>query len=1076
MPRRLRIGHARQFRIAADGTAYAFTGQDAALRRAAIVTAAQGSYAVSGQTATLSTSGETPEPTGSPGLFFNYPYLGTITIADGRPNSGPNVYTPDWAAKQQRSTYRTVDGRLYFGGGDDAGSPTSLPEDQIIGSAQGPLYSMHPDDLNALRLEMHYRRFSPTTVWHDTGFDQSGLFWDSTRDLFIKLPLTAFSYWHWVDSVGTLVPLGVSHTPAIPRFISSTSFYVSGDLRAAFTTNRLMQIQITHAQEVPFFINEPAGTAMLHYCRVVSATYDNTGGINRTTVVFSEPPGLNTAPFTQDARRVRVWFDNYNTSVDTGSWILTGGMFFSETAGRCVFPVITFDPNAANPKTYGIEVYTLGAVYNVAVDGTATLGWQMDMTTSDADEAGFNSGQGPSGAGTFVPASLTGRNPEIIMAAGKGGISLWIMDTTTRVLNRYIPSSPSFSATQNAALGYPEAEIHLCTSAGIDTTRNRFYVYASNHGGLLAYVDIAKRRLELMLPGITDPVSGQYLSNRNGGGSVIYNEQLDMVEVWHMGGADGIPVLYLVEPDAPYVVHAVGVDWVDNPNVSRAGLGTPTPDGPFRGAVVHRAGEKSIGLNGQYDDFGQGTDQVGSTAHPTYKSVFIGGNLRWTTVTAAPHYWNKPLSPISGSPPNSGPTLTDAQPLQLISELAGPSFGGGYHEVDSSGNPTGVAYWRTGGDGDYFGNEVGLARFDQLSGTVYGASTNLGTDATLAALWRNRVHSSYVAGGTAGQPEIYANPSDYSEWQPMAQHMYSKCSFVPGVGYVEAGNIPTNGTFTPELNTGSAVVGYPEYNTLSFGTASHGMNSPGSSVVTGVGLRGWKRDGANAGKWQTLAVVNITGAQTIANVADWNPTTGKLLFTTSESDGRSNIFEWQSGSAAIHARTVGGAAISGNSAGSIAFGNLFTAMYWLTGNTYLFLRQQDGALANYNAVLTYNHSTGSSQQLTASGYLATALNNRHTVCLHVDHVHSKIWWVLGQSSGAVVATKPRLFYSPISDPMNLKELRYRDVSTPSMVRGLGDLSPKTFFAYDGYLWFRTTAGSMPGTPWGASGVYRIPIF
>jgi hypothetical protein len=62
MPRRLRIGHVRAYRVAGDTGTYSISGQDAAVLRSALVTAEAGSYAVTGQDAAFAVApGSTPD-------------------------------------------------------------------------------------------------------------------------------------------------------------------------------------------------------------------------------------------------------------------------------------------------------------------------------------------------------------------------------------------------------------------------------------------------------------------------------------------------------------------------------------------------------------------------------------------------------------------------------------------------------------------------------------------------------------------------------------------------------------------------------------------------------------------------------------------------------------------------------------------------------------------------------------------------------------------------------------------------------------------------------------------------------
>lgn len=99
MARGLRIGHARQYRVAGDQGSYALTGQAAAVLRRYQIASDFGAYAVSGQSATLSPSSSQPVIAGSPVTTLalrstsagTFPYSATVLPARGAVPSGQTV-------------------------------------------------------------------------------------------------------------------------------------------------------------------------------------------------------------------------------------------------------------------------------------------------------------------------------------------------------------------------------------------------------------------------------------------------------------------------------------------------------------------------------------------------------------------------------------------------------------------------------------------------------------------------------------------------------------------------------------------------------------------------------------------------------------------------------------------------------------------------------------------------------------------------------------------------------------------------------------------------------------------------
>jgi hypothetical protein len=123
MPRRLRIGHARQYRVSGDVGSYAITGQGATLKRALVVTAAQGSYAVTGQANSLEVSGSFT----STGLWGDSWTYGDSSLAwrQYRRDRSTRVNTSSDTAWQNsgfagaRNAHPAyVDGRVWYGLGN----------------------------------------------------------------------------------------------------------------------------------------------------------------------------------------------------------------------------------------------------------------------------------------------------------------------------------------------------------------------------------------------------------------------------------------------------------------------------------------------------------------------------------------------------------------------------------------------------------------------------------------------------------------------------------------------------------------------------------------------------------------------------------------------------------------------------------------------------------------------------------------------------------------------------------------------------------------------------------------------
>lgn len=444
----------------------------------------------------------------------------------------------------------------------------------------------------------------------------------------------------------------------------------------------------------------------------------------------------------------------------------------------------------------------------------------------------------------------------------------------------------------------------------------------------------------------------------------------------------------------------------------------------------------------------------------------------WQLMSAAEHWWHGAASP-SGQVQPSGPAITDAAEWTRTALIPGPAFGGSCWIVDSSGNPTGGLIFRTGGDGDYFGNEVTLCDLTALTGTTFAAQMNLATSEGALAAWTNRAHSSYVPGGTTGQPEIFANPADTTEWQPMAQHIYSTNAWVPGVGYVEHGNVPPGGTFSAETNAVWCPSGADEYGTTTFGLASLGMNQPQADYpATGCGLRYW--DLAD-GKWKLLAVTPNRGRDVLA---DWNAADELLLGITNHSDGHAEVWQWTSAGGYEVVRSLYAGDIEANSSEVFAFGaagTYTTTAWWLTGSTYLILRSRQGANPDSNGLILYDHATGYAVELALPGWLGAALAARNNFFIHVDRAWSRVWYLAGTAAVSEASTA-RVFHAPISDPTDITEVEITDEDPPALAQNDNIIGYRAICRIGGYLWARGIANAnMPGTAWPASAVYRLPV-
>lgn len=92
MPRRLRIGYPRAYRVSGDSGTYTLTGQAASILATRRITADSGTYSVSGQDATLSGgsagSGDVPSQTPLPSGSLSF----TVQWADGDGEAGYVIY------------------------------------------------------------------------------------------------------------------------------------------------------------------------------------------------------------------------------------------------------------------------------------------------------------------------------------------------------------------------------------------------------------------------------------------------------------------------------------------------------------------------------------------------------------------------------------------------------------------------------------------------------------------------------------------------------------------------------------------------------------------------------------------------------------------------------------------------------------------------------------------------------------------------------------------------------------------------------------------------------------------------
>jgi len=684
-------------------------------------------------------------PIGEGGLWEIHDYSPvSVTYADGRPviqaiAVEANGRIP-YDNKHTRGNYRPASGRLYWGGGDTWTGATALPEDGGPSSANAAIWSMDPANPTDITMETHRYDLDPARVF-PAGIDQSAIVWDTDRDRGYVAPVNAFNWWMVVYNNPASWKADSAAGYAIPKFVNSKQFALVGDWTRVLTTNRQFKLFVDHPAwpNFVFGLDSSANTPCFQQCRVLAASYVAT--TNQTTVTFLSRPDVPAPSFARDGKGLRI-ADHLATGApwpaerDSGAWLDNGYFGYDEATGKLQASVLELDPIS---RLYTRLNFALTSRY--AVDANGGLALINDWSVSNYTKINLG---GLGGTAVYCPASITGRNPEIISPSNHGPdggyFGAWIFDLVTRRVDFFVTTNGIGNANTLGAGG---------TNAGLDPKRKRIYAHSATDGGLYCF-DVVKRRLARVIERIA--YQGKVVPLGNGdAGSTVYNAELDMIEVYYETDAgSGTPTLYLINPDT-LEVHRVG---------NRAN------GQPISGNQWFRAGSRTVGEGGQ-------------EPIKTKRFVFIGGNLKWQELSVAPH--ERTLSFYGNE------SLTDLTLAQTRAFVPWRAWGG------FTVSPEGRAYYLGGGDGDYHGTEVDTCDLSQVSGGLMPWQQNAGPPFDDPRQKFRRTHTPQAGDssgyGSAGSNWMWFDATE-TAWQHDAVHMYANATTHASLGLVVYGNVP----------------------------------------------------------------------------------------------------------------------------------------------------------------------------------------------------------------------------------------------------------------------------------------------
>jgi hypothetical protein len=218
-------------------------------------------------------------------------------------------------------------------------------------------------------------------------------------------------------------------------------------------------------------------------------------------------------------------------------------------------------------------------------------------------------------------------------------------------------------------------------------------------------------------------------------------------------------------------------------------------------------------------------------------------------------------------------------------------------------------------------------------------------------------------------------------------------------------------------------------------------------------------------------------------LAEWNPTTGKVLAATSGSGFYTELLELDvgAGTATYKGRATIPAA-SAEAPGVLgltsARGSRAACLRWLEGNQYITVQNHTLAGENRRKVclLDITGMSGSTtpveQTVLSNSYLTDfAASEKHLgVCF--DRVNREIYWLM-RDAGEIM--QPFYIYrATYDDPESWTKVQYVD-------QGVIDLMPEPtgcWSIYDGYLYMISGTGgtSMPTDGNSGGRIWRLPIY
>jgi hypothetical protein len=719
-----------------------------------------------GSIATRPPPGAPSAPSGA-GLWKIVPYSETtaITLAyyDGLPQpiySGPYAgRAPNGGSKHMRASYRPSNGRLYLGGGDWGLDSNGYDLDAGPSSANSVLWSYDPSDPNhTLRQETH-RYSRDLDVLLPAGIDQSAISWDTTRDVLMVMPVTAFDAFNFLTHDDLADPDNASAPLLIPRYVSPTQIEVSGDWRAFLWPSRRIGVHLDHPAFPTYTPDQRYGVPCWMIARCIDVAFD--GASTRVTFV-RDPQELAavTRPlaFDRDGKGL-ILAGGPSAPRDSRTadwcWLDNNRVYVDEATGKHYAGVLEWDP-AGNG---GLGIFTrrnfeLGRRYK-SDDGLADLGPLLH-------DAFFSRGF------VFVPAASTGRGDELVAFynIGDGGwFGCTIYDLATNRVDMFVNAGPG--------PGSGELSAHPPT---LDPIGRKLYHTAPAEKALYE-LDLETRIVRRVA---VDFTGEEVVSASNDATGAVWNEDLGMVECYMSRSpynGEGVRSLYLVDPSQGHEAHRVGY---------------LLPGGAsIRGNEWFRVPGATHSLGAQ----GGGTVELenGPDRH-----IFLGGNLRFQELTVAPH-----RRLISSYGDEAASNAATAQTRAFVPYRAWGGFVVGRD---------GRAYYLGGGHGDYHGTEVdtcdlsavgedGVMPWRQNIGPTRDGGTEFPPHGDPEDYQRSHTPSyptDLVDGldnsgyGNAGSNWMWMNPATPGAWQHDAIHMYANATTHPTLGLFMLGNVPTD--------------------------------------------------------------------------------------------------------------------------------------------------------------------------------------------------------------------------------------------------------------------------------------------